>query len=77
MKTILVSEFKAKCIATLKAVQRTREPVVITLRGKPIASIQPIDGDGAGRRLGRLKGMLSVRGDLVRNDTTADWEMIR
>ncbi|HUF24860.1 MAG TPA: hypothetical protein VMN81_12080 [Vicinamibacterales bacterium] len=27
MKTMLVSEFKAKCIAALKEVQRTREPL--------------------------------------------------
>lgn len=29
-----VSEFKARGIAALKEVQRTREPLVVTLRGK-------------------------------------------
>ena len=38
MRTMLVSEFKAKCIAILKDVQRTRQPVLVTLRGKPLAA---------------------------------------
>ena len=43
MKTMLVSKFKAECIATLKEVQRTREPMLITLRGKPLVTVQPVE----------------------------------
>lgn len=75
MKTMLVSEFKAKCIAALKEVQRTREPVLITLRGKPLASIQPVAVKPRGKRLGGLKGRMVIRRDLVRLDTTTEWEM--
>ncbi|PYJ69484.1 MAG: hypothetical protein DME54_12490 [Verrucomicrobia bacterium] len=35
MKTIPVSEFKAKCIELLKDVQKTKEPILVTLRGVP------------------------------------------
>ena len=42
MKTVIISEFKAKCIAILREAQRTREPVVVTRRGKPLARIEPI-----------------------------------
>ena len=77
MKTMLVSEFKAKCLAALKEVQRTREPVLITLRGKPLATVQPVEGPGSGKRLGGLKGRMTVRVDLVKADTTRDWEMVR
>ena len=56
MKTMLVSEFKAKCIAVLKEVQRSREPLVITLRGKPLVTVRPVEPTGPGKRLGGLKG---------------------
>ena len=77
MKTMLVSEFKAKCIAALKEVQRTREPMLITLRGKPLVTVQPVDARGQGKRLGGLKGRMTIRRDLVKLDTTADWDMLR
>ena len=77
MKIMLVSEFKAKCIAALKDVQRTREPMLITLRGKPLATVQPVNSPGRGKRLGGLKGRMTIRRDLVRIDTTGDWDMLR
>lgn len=77
MRTMLVSEFKAKCIAALKEVQRTRRPVLITLRGKPLATVQPISDRPRGKRLGGLKGRMRIRRDLVRSDSSRDWEMVR
>jgi len=77
MKTMLVSEFKAKCIAALKEVQRTREPMLITLRGKPLATVQPVDLPGQGKRLGSLRGAMTLRRDLVKIDTTKDWDILR
>ena len=77
MKTMLVSEFKAKCIAALKEVQRTREPMLITLRGKPLVTVQPVESPRPGKRLGGLKGRMTVRRDLVKVDTTRDWDVLR
>lgn len=77
MKTMRVSEFKAKCIAALKEVQRTREPMLITLRGKPLATVEPVKTTGQGKRLGGLKGRMTIRRDLVKVDTTRDWDMLR
>jgi prevent-host-death family protein len=77
MKTMLVSELKAKCIAALKDAQRTREPVLITLRGKPLATVQPVKPEGRGKRLGGLKGRMTIRRDLVKIDTTGDWDLLR
>ena len=54
MKTILISEFKAKCIAVLSEAQRTREPVMVTRRGKPMAKIEPVcEDDPSTRNLAR------------------------
>jgi prevent-host-death family protein len=76
MKTMLVSDFKAKCIGVLKEVQRTGEPVVVTLRGKPMARVEPLKADKPGKQLGRLEGAITVHCDLVRSDTAGDWEML-
>ncbi len=76
MKTIIISEFKAKCIAILKEAQRTREPVIVTRRGKPLVRIEPIPEDATSRQLGALRGRIQIRGDIVRTDTELDWEML-
>ena len=77
MRTMLVSEFKAKCIAILKEVERSRRPIIITLRGRPLAAVQPVDKQRRRKRLGGLKGRMVIRRDLLRLDTTKDWEMLR
>ena len=77
MKTMQVSEFKARCLAALKEVQQTRQPLVVTLRGKPLAVVRPTEARPPGKRLGRLKGRMTIRRDLVRVDSSKNWEMLR
>ena len=77
MKTMLVSEFKAKCIATLKEVQRSREPMLVTLRGKPLVTIQPFGELPQGKRLGGLKGKMAIHVDLIQSESTHDWDMLK
>jgi len=36
-------EFKAKCLKVLDRVAETREAVVVTKRGKPVAQVVPLD----------------------------------
>ena len=74
---MLVSEFKAKCIAVLKEVQRTREPLVVMLRGKPLVTVRPVEPRAPGKRLGGLKGRMTIRRNLVKADTTGDLDMLR
>lgn len=73
MKTVKISEFKAKCIRILKTVARVRKPVIVTLRGVPIARVEPVDDPNRTRRLGALKGAMEIRGDIVRSDFADDW----
>ncbi len=42
-KTIAASEFKAKCLALLDEVAETKETLVVTKRGKPVAQVVPAD----------------------------------
>lgn len=76
MKKLLISEFKAKCIAILREAQRTGEPVLITRRGRPIARIEPIVEGSPKRPLGALRGRMRIKGDIVQVDTSEDWEVL-
>ena len=73
MKTVLISEFKAKCIGLLKSVQKTKEPILVTLRGKPIARVEPVVEAKKRVRLGALKGWMEIKGDIVHSDMEKDW----
>ena len=44
-RIIKASEFKAKCLAILDEVERTRQPVVITKRGKPCSRTRAAYGE--------------------------------
>jgi prevent-host-death family protein len=54
-------EFKAKCLAVLDDVQRTRRTVVVTKRGRPVAQVVPIPGLDSSS----LEGSLLYEEDLV------------
>ena len=80
MQTMLVSDFKAKAIATLKRVKLTGEPVLVTLRGKPLAEVVPVrlKGGGKGVRVGAGRGLIKRRPseeELVRGGFASEWEM--
>lgn len=73
MKTVIVSEFKAKCIGILKEVNQTGEPLTVTLRGQPLAVIEPVKSKS--RTLGALRDVTNVHGDIVQTDFDKEWEM--
>jgi prevent-host-death family protein len=62
MKTISASEFKKRCLAVVAEVHSTREPVLITKRGKPFARLVP--AEKAPKFIGRLEGIFKVVGDI-------------
>jgi len=72
MKTVLISEFKAKCIKMLKEVQKNGKPLLVTLRGEPIARVEPV-AKGKKRQLGALKGRMIIKGDIIKSDFENDW----
>ena len=80
MQTMLVSDFKAKAIATLKRVKQTGEPVLVTLRGKPLAEVVPVQPKDSGKGIGFGKGRGLIKrrpadDDLVHGDFASEWEM--
>jgi len=73
MNTILVSEFKAKCIRLLKLVRKTKKPLVVTLRGKPLARVEPIVQQKKRVRLRALKGWMENQGRHHPFEHGKDW----
>lgn len=74
MKTVLISNFKTHCIQLLKDVNEHGEPLLITIRGKPIARVEPVGQSNAKRVLGALRGQIEITGDIVNTDLSDDWE---
>jgi prevent-host-death family protein len=66
IEEIAISEFKAKCLALLEEVSKTKTPLRVTRRGKPLADIIPIHSDGDERSwLGSMAGSVKITGDIV------------
>jgi prevent-host-death family protein len=63
MKTIAAAEFKARCLTLMEDVRSTKQPLLITKRGKPIAKLVPVNS-GEDDFIGRLKGVFRVVGDI-------------
>jgi prevent-host-death family protein len=63
MKTMPAGEFKGRCLKVMDQVQKTREPLLITKRGKPVAKLVPADKAGEDI-FGCLKGVIKIVGDI-------------
>lgn len=76
MKTVAAGTFKAQCLALMDEVESTREPIVITKRGKPVAKLIPIEtqkDDIFGFWVG--KGRLTELGNIIEPAVPPeDWE---
>jgi prevent-host-death family protein len=71
MRKIAAAAFKAHCLTLMEDVRSTREPVVITKRGKPVAKLVPLDSE-SDDFIGRLKGVFEAVGDL--DADPPEWE---
>ena len=74
-KMVSATEFKAKSLKLIDEMERSGEPLTITRRGKPSLTLS---ARKAGPPLsesifGCLKGMVTIRGDIV-GPVDPDWE---
>ena len=77
MRKIPAGEFKARCLALMEDVRSTREPIVITKRGKPVAKLVPAESK-KDDWIGRLNGKFKVTGDIISPVVPLeDWEALR
>lgn len=56
--TVSATEFKAKCLALIDDMNRTKIPVVVTKRGKRVAEMRPAPSDANTEKsfIGWMKG---------------------
>jgi prevent-host-death family protein len=77
MKTMAAGKFKAQCLQVMDKVRKTRTPVLITKRGKPVAKLVPVE-DTERDAFGCLAGKIEIVGDIVSPVTPIeDWEMLK
>ena len=72
-KTIAAGEFKAKCLKLLDEVAETREPLIVTKFGKPVAQIVPIPPARI-ELFGAMKGSVLWEGDII-SPLEDEWEV--
>jgi prevent-host-death family protein len=78
MKEIAISEFKAKCLALLDQVEKTKKPIRVTRRGKAVAEVFPPSAEPVANWIGSMKGEIEILGDIVAPpDDESDWEAVR
>jgi antitoxin (DNA-binding transcriptional repressor) of toxin-antitoxin stability system len=65
MREINISKFKATCLAVLADVDKTRVPIRVTRRGKPIADIVPPVVKPSESWLGCMRDTFEITGDIV------------
>jgi prevent-host-death family protein len=58
------AQFKAECLKLMDQVAKTREPIVITKHGRPVAQLAPVSA-GSGSLFGYMKNTLRIDGDVV------------
>ncbi len=62
------TQFKAKCLELLDTVHQKRTSIIISKRGKPVARLVPMDDDPVPNIFGRMKGKMTIIGDIVHSD---------
>ncbi len=78
MKEVSISEFKAKCLALLETVRRTRTPIRVTRHGKPVAEVVPPTAlQDRASWIGCMKDS-KIIGDIISPANDEDeWEALR
>lgn len=65
-EVITISEFKATCLGLLKKVRQTGEPIMVTLRGEPVAMVvAPPEPKHDEPWIGSLRASGRIVGDIV------------
>jgi len=72
MKQMPVGTFKARCLAVMKKVQATGEPVVLTRRGEPVVKVVPVERE-KNNIFGFMTGKVKIVGD-IESPIPVEWK---
>ena len=77
MKTIAAGTFKARCLRLMDEVQSTRQPLLITKKGRPVAKLVPAN-EPPEDIFGCMRGKVEIVGDIESPVVPIeDWEVLR
>lgn len=80
-KILTISDFKAKCLGYLKETLKSKASFTITLRGKPIAKVIPIEESLQNKVvLGSQKGSMEIlcnMEEFIHTDFSDDWNALK
>jgi prevent-host-death family protein len=78
MKSVPVTEFKARCLSLLETVARTGHPLLVTKHGKPLARVMPTGGAKTRRPQDTLFESVEIVGDVIAPVRPASaWNAVR
>lgn len=79
MKTIGAAEFKARCLRVIGRMNKDREPVTITNRGRPVAVLSPLPAvNEQSSIIGALRGSVLTYDDpFLPALDPSDWTALR
>jgi prevent-host-death family protein len=76
MSTIPAGIFKAKCLEIMDEVERTKEEVIVTKYGRPVAKLVPVHGLPSKPLFGRAKGTLLAISDDAFDPEPEHWNAL-
>ena len=74
MKHIPAGTFKARCLAVMKKVQATGEPIIVTKRGTPVVKVVPAQSE-KNDLFGFITGKVKIVGD-IESPIPVEWGTI-
>ena len=79
MEEMAISKFKAQCLAVLERVRKTKQPILITRFGQPVAQVTPPQPEcEAEDWMGSMRGSGEIVGDLTEPTSNhKEWEALR
>jgi len=75
IKQIPAGAFKARCLAIMKRVQMTGEPVIVTKRGAPVVKVIPMESE-KNDIFGFMAGKVKIVGD-IESPIPVKWEVTK
>jgi len=75
MKQMPAGVFKARCLAVMKKVQMTGEPVIVTKRGVPVVKVVPVESE-KNDIFGFMAGKVKIVGD-IESPIPVEWEVTK
>jgi antitoxin (DNA-binding transcriptional repressor) of toxin-antitoxin stability system len=72
-----VTEFKAKCLALLDGIGERGGTITITKRGRPLASVGPVNRPSWKSPEGTWVGKVKMADDVLDADTSGLWEVLK